>query len=287
MPSTAPESKLIKSLRTILSFILAIDIAVLGMSFCFSMNFLSDKKIEKCLTDYEYTVGVRQNFIDYTNSFYQRNGFGNENVESIISTKAVQGVVEGYAGYYITARVGFDEDSYIKEIDAICENLRSDMENQIQLTNQNNDIQMLDNVVRSIAAYFQNEVNIPGVGRLASVLNIGIPVSYGVLGVSLFLFAAIGLILIFLGEKDRRHRSISAVSISFLTAGIFEILLAAIVLIISDLKKFDIYPIYLYDSFMHYFYTCVLAVVVTGLLLIVISLAVSTLAWINKTKSKG
>lgn len=287
MPSTAPESKLIKSLRTVLSFILAVDIALLGMSFCFSMNFLSDKKIEKCLTDYEYTTGVRQDFIDYTESLYRRNGLNSENVESVISTEAVKAVVEDYTGYYVTARVGFDENSYIKSITEICDNLKFDMEAQIKLTNQYNDIETLDNLVHSISAYFQNEVNIPGISYLETVLNIGVPASYGVLGVSLFFFIVISLILIFLGEKNRRHRSISAVSISFLTAGFFEICLAAIVFMISNLKKFDIYPIYLYDSFMHYFYTCVLAVVVTGLLLIVISLAVSTLAWINKIKGKG
>lgn len=287
MTVVTPESKLIKALRTILSFLLAIDIAVLGMSFCFGMNFLSDKKIEKCLTDYEYTAGVRQNFIDYAEALYQRNGLSSENVDSIISADAVGAVVENFAGYYVTARVGFDEDAYTKSIAEICDNLRLDMEEQIKRTGQKNDAKILDSVMNSISAYFANEVNIPGIVRLGTVLNVGVPASYGVLGVSLFFFVAMSLILIFLGDRARRHRSISAVSISFLTAGIFELCLGGIVLIISDLKKFDIYPIYLYDSFMHYFYTCVLAVAVTGLLLIVISLAVSTLAWINKIKNKG
>lgn len=141
MTSSYSESKLILFLRTILSFLLAISISVVGVAFCFSTNFLNSTKIEKCFTDYSYIY--------------------------------------------------------------------------------------------------------------------------------------------------RRYRSVSAVSISFLTAGFFEIFLAGIVLIISNLKKFDIYPVYLSDSFMHYFYTCILAVVVTGLLFIVISLAVSTLAWINKSKIKG
>lgn len=287
MTSSNGESRLIKSLRTILSFLLAIDIAVVGMAVCFSTNFLNSNKIEKCFTDYSYISGLRANIISFVDDVYLRNGLDSENVDDIISMDDVKTVVEGYTGYYITQRVGFDEDLYIKAITAICDDLKLDIKAQVKLTNQNSNDKAVDSLCSAITDYFINEVNIPGISRLETVLNIGVPASYGVLGGSLFFFIAIGLILIFLGEKDYRYRSVSAVSISFLTAGFFEIFLSVIVLIISKLRKFDIYPIYLSDSFMHYFYTCVMAVIVTGVLLIVVSLAVSTLAWIKKSKIKG
>ena len=287
MASSNGESRLIKSLRTILSFLLAIDIAVVGMALCFNTNFLNSNKIEKCFTDYSYISGVRDNVISFVDDAYLRNGLNSENVGDIISISAVKDVVEGYTGFYITQRVGFDENLYVKSIASVCDSLRLDINDQIKLANLNENAQAVDNLVKVISDYFIEEVNIPGISKLETVLNIGTPVSYGVLGGSIFFFIAIGLILIFLGEKEYRYRSVSAVSIGFLTAGFFEILLACIVLIISNLKKFDIYPIYLYDSFMHYFYTCVLAVIVTGLLLIVISLMVSTLAWIIRSKIKG
>ncbi len=287
MTSSYSESKLILFLRTILSFLLAISISVVGVAFCFNTNFLNSTKIEKCFTDYSYISGVRENVISFVDDVYLRNGLDSENVDNIVSIDAVKSVVEGYTGYYITQRVGFDENMYIKSISSICDNLKLDIKEQIKLTNQTDDTKAVDNLGSDISDYFINEINIPGISRLETLLNVGIPASYGVLGGSLFFLVAIGLILIFLGEKDRRYRSVSAVSISFLTAGFFEIFLAGIVLIISNLKKFDIYPVYLSDSFMHYFYTCILTVVVTGLLFIVISLAVSTLAWINKSKIKG
>jgi len=287
LTSSYSESKLILFLRTILSFLLAISISVVGVAFCFSTNFLNSTKIEKCFTDYSYISGVRENVISFVDDVYLRNGLDSENVDNIVSIDAVKSVVEGYTGYYITQRVGFDENMYIKSISSICDNLKLDIKEQIKLTNQTDDTKAVDNLGSDISDYFINEINIPGISRLETLLNVGIPASYGVLGGSLFFLVAIGLILIFLGEKDRRYRSVSAVSISFLTAGFFEIFLAGIVLIISNLKKFDIYPVYLSDSFMHYFYTCILTVVVTGLLFIVISLAVSTLAWINKSKIKG
>lgn len=287
MTASYSESKLIRFLRTILSFLLAIDIAVVGMAFCFSTNFLNSNKIEKCFNDYSYISGVRENIISYVDDAYLRNGLDSENIDEIISVDAVKNVVEGYTGYYISQRVGFDENLYIKSITSVCDNLKLDIKEQIKLTNQTDNDAAVEHLVRAVSDYFINEINISGINYLETLLNVGIPASYGVLGVSLFLFVAIGLILIFLGEKNYRYRSISAVSISFLTAGFFEIFLAGIVLIISNIKKFDIYPIYLYDSFMHYFYTCVLAAAVAGLLLIVVSLAVSTLAWINKSKIKG
>lgn len=287
MSSSNGESRLVKSLRTILSFLLAIDIAVVGMAVCFNTNFLNSNKIEKCFTDYSYISGVRDNVISFVDDAYLRNGLNSENVGDIISVSAVKDVVEGYTGFYITQRVGFDDNLYVKSIASVCDSLKLDINEQIKLANLNENAQAVDNLVKVISDYFIEEVNIPGIIKLETVLNIGTPASYGVLGGSIFFFIAIGLILIFLGEKEYRYRSVSAVSIGFLTAGFFEILLACIVLIISSLKKFDIYPIYLYDSFMHYFYTCVLAVIVTGLLLIVISLMVSTLAWIIKSKIKG
>lgn len=287
MASSNGESRLIKSLRTILSFLLAIDIAVVGMACCFCSDFLNNNKIEKCFTDYSYISGLRDNIISFVDDVYLRNGLDSENVDDIISMDDVKTVVESYTGYYITQRVGYDENLYIKSITGICDDLKLDIKAQIKLTNQNSNDKAVDSLCAAISDYFINEVNIPGISRLETLLNIGVPASYGVLGGSLFFFIAIGLILIFLGVKEHRYRSVSAVSISFLTAGFFEIFLSVIVLIISKLRKFDIYPIYLSDSFMHYFYTCVMTVIVTGVLLIVVSLAVSTLAWIKKSKIKG
>ena len=65
MTSSYSESKLILFLRTILSFLLAISISVVGVAFCFSTNFLNSTKIEKCFTDYSYISGVRENVISF------------------------------------------------------------------------------------------------------------------------------------------------------------------------------------------------------------------------------
>ena len=205
MTSSYSESKLILFLRTILSFLLAINISVVGVAFCFSTNFLNSTKIEKCFTDYSYISGVRENVISFVDDVYLRNGLDSENVDNIVSIDAVKSVVEGYTGYYITQRVGFDENMYIKSISSICDNLKLDIKEQIKLTNQTDDTKAVDNLGSDISDYFINEINIPGISRLETLLNVGIPASYGVLGGSLFFLVAIGLILIFLGEKDRRY----------------------------------------------------------------------------------
>ena len=112
----------------------------------------------------------------------------------------------------------------------------------------------------------------------------GVPAGYAAIGVCSFFFIFVLLILFFLGEK--KYRSLRAISISFFTAGIFEICLANIVLIISQIKKFDIYPVYLYNQFMDYVYSCIGAVVASGFFLIVIGIAIAALTWINKVKGK-
>lgn len=284
MAQKSPETKLIKFLRVFLSFVLSIIIAVLSIGICFSVDFLDSSKLEKYFTCYEYTEGVRTNVLTYTKGLYLKNGLHDDNLDTIISYNSVQSVTDNYAGHYVSARVGFDDDAYQKSIDEITENIRADITAQISATNQNENTEALNKITNSINNYFNEAVTIKGAEHIETLLNIGVPAGYAVIGVCAFFFVFIALILYFLGEK--RYRSLRAISISFFTAGLFEICLACIVLIISQIRKFDIYPVYLYNQFMEYVYNGIGAVVVTGCVTVVIGIAVAALTWINKVKGK-
>lgn len=284
MAQNSPETKLIKFLRVFLSFVLSVIIATLSVGVCFTVDFLDASKLEKYFTGYAYTDGVRNNILTYSKGLYLKNGLPDDELENIISYNAVKSVVDNYAGHYVSSRVGYDEDAYLNSIEEITENIRTDIAEQVAATNQNENADALNKIVKSINNYFTEEVKIKGAEHIETLLNIGIPAGYGVIGVCSFFFIFIVLILFFLGE--RRYRSLRAISISFFTAGLFEICLASIVLIISQIKKFDIYPVYLYNQFMEYVYNCIGAVMLTGFVTIVIGVAVAAVTWINKVKGK-
>lgn len=282
MSSEASETKLIKVLRTILSFILAAVISTLSIACCFSASFIKPANVEKYFTSYEYTQGVRNNLLTYVESYYQKSGFDTDKLDEIISYDAVDEAVEYYAGCYIAQRVGFDEDNYIQSIDKMIDSIKEDMLNQIKLTKQSNNEDMLSTALNSTKDYFTSQIAVNGSDKLATVFNIGRPVIYVIIGVGIFLFIFITLILYFLGE--RKYRSLRAITISFMTAGLFDICLAVIVLVISRLKRFDIYPIYLYDEFIRYVNTCIGTVIVTGFLCIMLSFIVAAITWLKKSK---
>lgn len=284
MTQNAPEKKLIKALRILLSFVLAVIIATLSLGVCFSTEFLDASKIEKYFTCYEYTNGVRNDVLTYAKGFYTKNGLADDKLEDIISYDAVKAVTENYAGHYISSRVGYDENAYLKSIQEVAAALKADIAEQVAKTQQSENAGAVDAAVKSISNYFANEVEIKGAEHIETLFNIGEPAGYAVIGVCAFFFIFISLILFFLGEK--RYRSLRAISISFFTAGLFQICLSGIVLIISQIKKFDIYPLYLYNQFMAYLYSCLGTVVLAGFITFVIGIAIAAFTWINKVKGK-
>lgn len=285
MSHSTPESKTVRAVRTALSFVLSVIISILTVAVCFNTSFLDTAKIEKRFTCYEYVCGVRESVIRYTEGIYDRNGLEKDNISTIISYERVKNVTDNFAGRFIAERVGYDEDSYIKSIAEICADVSDDISEQVRRTNQNESKTSLGVLMQSLHDYFERQVNVIGISKLATVINLGVPASYAVIGVSVFLLVFIVLILYFLGE--RRHRSVRAIAISLLTSGLFMLCLSFIVFIISRVKTIDIYPLYLSEQLMNYVDSCIGTVTFSGIILLVLALAVSTLAWIKKINGKG
>ncbi|MCM1114308.1 MAG: hypothetical protein NC397_02295 [Clostridium sp.] len=284
METAAPETKLVKALRTIFSFILAVIISILSMAICFNACFIRDSHIEEYFTDYEYSDGVKSNVVQYIKDVYEKNGLNTDNIDSIVTYEKIHNMVVDYSGYYITGRVGFDESLYTEDIDALCENIKSDIELQIKQSNQNNDADAVNRFRDTINDYIKSHIEITGIKYIQSIINIGTLASYAVIGVGIVLFIFVILVLYFMSDKSMRHISLRSISISFLTAGIFEICLGIIVKIISQARRFDVYPIYMFNQLMKYVNNAVAIVMVSGVAAIVISILFAAAAWKKKQK---
>lgn len=278
------ETGLTRFLRTALSFILAGVISILGMSVCASSFIMKDTNIEKYFSSYQYTCAVRDDLIDYVNSVYTKNGIDKSNVEAIITYDLVNECVDNYAGHYISYRVGYDEQAYLLSIETVCTSIEADIKAQLDSANIEYSSDAVNNIVNSIRSYYDDIVQINGVDKLKPVLNVGVPALYVTMGVSAFFFIFITLIIIFLGEK--RYRSFRAISISFLTSGLFELCLAGIVYIISQVKKLDVYPSYFGHQVIEYVNYSISMVIIFAMLTLLFALAIAVLAWFKKIKGK-
>lgn len=277
MTNNSRESKVSKVLRFLLSFVLFGMISLLSLSICAKSVFLNPSKIEKFLTSYEYVNGIRNSVIDYADDFYIKNGLNSENLDEIFDYENTKKAVSSYASFNITSAIGYTNESYTDLINDICVDFDEDLKNQIENSGQNYNADKAAKISASVREFFKSEIDIPYIEQIKTVLNIGSVGANVILGVSAFFAVSTGLVLLFLGTK--RYRSIRAVSCSFSTAGIFNVIIALTLYIISTVKNIDIYPIYLHNAFMNYFYMCIGNIALSGGVLILISLAVITAVW--------
>lgn len=277
MADSSHESKVSKTLRFLLSFALFGMISLLTVSICAKSVFLNPQKIEKNFTSYEYVDGVRESIINYANDIYIRNGLSSENLDKIFEFDRIEKTVSSYVSYNISSKVGYTNNSYTDLIDEICFDFDNDLQEQITNSGQNGNSEKEKNISESVREFFKSEIDIAYIENIKSVLNIGSVAATAVLCVSAFFAVAIGLILFFIGTK--RYRSVRAIASSFMSAGIFNLIISVTVYIISTIKNIDIYPNYLYDAFMRYFYACAGDVAFSGGMLIFISLIIVTVGW--------
>ena len=277
-----PEQKLAKLLRGIFSFLLAGVITILSVAICFVSNFINPESVEKYFNSFEYSCGVRDDISDYAKDIYDKNGLDNSNIDYIFSYDNVKLIVDDYAAHVIADRAGYDEKLYSKHIEDVTDDLRQDIEAQLKANGNDNDIKAIDQIVRSVAKYIEKEINITGIGKLNSVMSIGNKITKVILFVNGALFIFVAGVLLFLGEQ--RYRSVRAISISFLTSGFYQIFLGLIVIIISRVKRFDIYPNYLFDQLMSYVDNCSQTLMLAGFVLIIISIFFASIAWMQKNK---
>lgn len=277
MADSSHESKVSKTLRFLLSFALFGMISLLTVSICAKSVFLNPQKIEKNFTSYEYVDGVRESIINYANDIYIRNGLSSENLDKIFEFDRIEKTVSSYVSYNISSKVGYTNNSYTDLIDEICFDFDNDLKEQIKNSGQNGNSEKEKNISESVREFFKSEIDIAYIENIKSVLNIGSVAATAVLCVSAFFAVAIGLILFFIGTK--RYRSVRAIASSFMSAGIFNLIISVTVYIISTIKNIDIYPNYLYDAFMRYFYACAGDVAFSGGMLIFISLIIVTAGW--------
>lgn len=277
MANHSHEAKLSIVLRTLLSFVLFVMVSLLSVAVCAKAVMINPKNIEKYLTSYEYSMGVSKSVTDYAADVYVQNGLSPENLELIFDCENVKQPVLAYAAYQITSTIGYTKDSYIEEIDKVCKAFDDDLKAQVTASGQTLNENKSNDISTSVRDYFKSEIEIVYINQIKTVMNVGSVATAVIIGISAFFTFSAALILFFIGTK--RYRSIRAIAISFISAGLFNIILAFIVYIISLIKHIDIYPIYLSTAFMDYIYSCIANTAVSGGLLLLISLIILTIIW--------
>lgn len=276
------ETKSSRILRVLLSFSLFIMIVLASLSTCSKSVFLNKSSIENMFTDYNYVSSVKTDILEYACDIYLKNGLDSSNLDNVFDDALVEETIKAYVAGTIGSSIGYSETTYFESVESMCTSFEEDLKIQIDkrgLT-QNSDsinasVELIKNCIMSAV-----DIRVPNV---KNIINIGSIASVAVIGVSLFFAVSIGLILFFIG--DIRYRSVRAVSISFFTAGLFDIFLSLMVYIIFKIRHIDIFPIYLRELVMSYIGDCINSVAVSGCLLLFVGLIASVAVWkIRKEK---
>lgn len=277
MPANEYETRFTKNTRTFISFVLFLLIVLMSLSVCAKTAFLNPSNLEKQFTGFEYTSAVRNDVSDFARDVCTLQGVSDSCVDSIFSYKAVGEAVSAYYGCYISDKIEYSEESYKKYIDNICSEFQINVEKQLESDGIKYSEADVSAFVKEINAYFVNAVEMPHMDKVKSALNVSSIALYAVIGVSAFFVLSLILIEYFVGTK--RQRSVRAIAMSFLSAGIYELLLALIIYIVSLIRSVDIFPVYLSQQFMSYVYTVLADIAFCGGILLLISVMIMAVVW--------
>lgn len=270
------ETKSSKILRVALSFALFIMIVLASLSTCSKSVFLNKTEIEDLFTDYNYVSAVKADILEYASDIYLKNGLDSSNLDQVFDDTLIEETIRAYVAGTIGSSIGYSETTYIEYVNRICTAFEDDLIDQLDkkgLPQNKDSINALVELVNS-SIISSVDISIPNV---KNIMNIGSIASVAVIGVSLFFAVSIGLILFFIGEI--RYRSIRAVSISFFTAGLFDICLSLMAYIIFRMRHIDIFPICLRELVMNYIGNCMNSVAVSGCMLLFVGLIVTVAVW--------
>lgn len=276
------ETKASKILRVFLSFALFIMIVLASLSTCSKSVFLNKSEIEDLFTDYNYVSSVKADILEYASDIYLKSGLDSSNLDTVFDDKLVEETIRAYVAGAIGSSIGYSENTYLDSVENMCNAFEKDLKSQLDKKGLLQNEDSINTLVELVNSCIISAVDI-SIPNIKNIINIGSIASVAVIGVSLFFAVSIGLILFFIGEI--RYRSIRAVSISFFTAGLFDICLSLMVYIIFKIRHIDIFPVYLRELVMSYIGNCINSVAVSGCLLLFVGLIVAVAVWkIRKEK---
>lgn len=270
------ETKLSKILRVLLSFALFIMIVLASLSACSKSVLFNKAEIEDLFTDYNYVSSVKADILKYASDIYLRNGLDSSNLDNVFDDALVEETIKAYVAGNIGSSIGYSETTYLESIERMCNAFENDLKDQLDKRGLPRNEESIKKSAELVNSCIISSVDI-SIPNEKNIINIGSIASAAVIGVSLFFAVSIGLILLFIGEI--RYRSIRAVSISFFTAGLFDICLSLMALIIFKIKHIDIFPLSLRELVMSYIGNCINSVAVSGCLLLFVGLMVTVAVW--------
>lgn len=270
--------------RAFLSFVLCVLMVVLSLSVCTKTVFVNASYLEEKLTSFSYVNSYRENVITYASDCFLKNGIPDDNLNNVITQEKANELAENYINSILKVKAGITSDTFSQTVEGLKSSLNKEIKQQISSTGYTYNEETAQKTVDRIADYAREQLSIPGVSYIETIVNIGSVASTAVAVLTAVFIAVLVVIIFFVGAK--RYRSIRAIGISFMSAGFFDLILSLIVIIISKVKCVDIFPLYLRQAFMSYVNGSIGAVALSGGILLLVSLAFITLVWKMKRDEK-
>jgi membrane-associated HD superfamily phosphohydrolase len=214
-------------------------------------------------------------------------GIDENAVDSVINYSTIYNLQESYTASALNTDSNYNDSAFDANIEEYNENLVASVTENLKTSNYKIDEDVknnIENFSQKITDYTKGQITFEYMDKLQTFANLGETISLVAI-IAFFIFSVI-LALIILSMGTKKYRTLRTINYSFYASGLFNLVLVAGMEIVKAKKSLVIYPIYLCDSVMKYINNCIMAIGLSGVVLLVVSLVITTFVWQLKHADK-
>lgn len=266
-----------KAGKMIASFMLFLSLTVLSLSVCCKAYIANPATIACIFTGNSYVSALQDDIIQFANDESKKCSVPADCLDKVISYDVVFELESSYIHSMLGTSQGYSADAFQKNVLSLKEKISTAMQNELDSQNMSYSQKGVEGFAQAVSDYAQSKAEFKYIEKVQSVLNISNVLITAAIIVSLVV--SIALIALLVVKKDKRYRSMRYVAYSFEASAIFNFAMVCAVGIVRGAKDLVLYPSYLCAALMSYVGSSMLAVAISGIVLILISFVIITAIW--------
>lgn len=280
------ETKSIVAWRNVISFLLFISITILSVSACGKAFILNQEKIANCLIGKDYVESLYEDTRQYAYDLCDECSIPTDSVDEVLTFESIFDINEAYICGNLGSFEAFHKGTYETRIDGFNERLNESTNKMIEKQIEGysvgkNDIEHFS---KNVSDYVKNCVEIKAMSKLQTVTNVGKIALVVLIAVSAII--SVILILICLLISNKKYRGLRAISYSFISASMLNLVAVIGAEIVKRTKTLYFFPTYLCDAAMDFVNSSIFAVFCNALVLISVAFVIITVGWRLKRDDK-
>lgn len=282
--SSVSETKSMSITRKVLAYFLFVSLLVLSVSTCTKTVVLNQNEIAQVLTDKQYSNELYLDAQQYAYDLCDNCSVPREVVDNALGFSAVKDINDSYIYGNLCNDERYTNTTYQEKLKSFNDALFESVKEELKANNINFNNSQIKTFSQKIVDYLTKIIEIEYISQLQTITNVG---KAGL--IAMIVISAI-FVLIFAGSilsiGKKKYRSVRAISYSFITTGIVDLIFVIGVEIVKKTKELYIFPTYLCESAMRYVEDSKNVFVGASMAAFVVAIILVTVAWRLKRDDK-